>query len=87
MCALAMLPQLLLSVLSGHTETIFGAAFDPVCSNTLATCSYDATVKVWHTPTMDLKVSTTSICNTVFFDCVHTAAIALSVVAECRDMW
>lgn len=36
-----------------HTETIFDIDYDPTSPTTLATASYDATVKVWHTPTMD----------------------------------
>jgi WD40 repeat protein len=85
MCAMrcnVVLLLLCVCALSGHTETIFGAAFDPMCSNTLATCSYDATVKVWHTPTMDLKVSTqTSIYCTLLLVCVN-ASFRCAVTAQ-----
>ena len=37
----------------GHTETIFDVQYRPSDANTLATASYDSTVKLWHTPTME----------------------------------
>ncbi|CAN0329219.1 unnamed protein product, partial [Discosporangium mesarthrocarpum] len=37
----------------GHTETVFACAHRPGDADTLATGSYDSTVKVWHAPTMD----------------------------------
>lgn len=40
----------------GHTDTVFGAEFDPRSPDTLATASFDGTVKLWHMPTMELKV-------------------------------
>ncbi|CAM9738098.1 unnamed protein product, partial [Chrysoparadoxa australica] len=42
---------------AGHTETIFACMFHPSDPNTLATSSYDSTVKIWHVPTMDLKLT------------------------------
>lgn len=41
---------------AGHVETVFSCAHKPRDANTLATGSYGSNVKVWHTPTMDLKV-------------------------------
>jgi WD40 repeat protein len=38
--------------LPGHIETIFDVAFHPVDADTLATASYDASVKVWNAPSM-----------------------------------
>ncbi|KAA0176527.1 hypothetical protein FNF27_01808 [Cafeteria roenbergensis] len=38
--------------LPGHIETIFDAQFHPTDPDTLATASYDASVKVWHAPSM-----------------------------------
>lgn len=38
--------------LPGHAETIFDLRYQPSNRDTLATASYDSTVKVWHTPTM-----------------------------------
>jgi WD repeat-containing protein 17 len=38
--------------LPGHIETIFDTEFHPLDPDTLATASYDASVKVWHTPSM-----------------------------------
>lgn len=42
---------------AGHVETVFTCTHRPGDANTLATGSYGSSVKVWHTPTMDLKVS------------------------------
>lgn len=41
---------------AGHIETVFTCAHRPGDADTLATGSYGSSVKVWHTPTMDLKV-------------------------------
>ena len=41
---------------AGHIETVFGCAHSPKDADTLATCSYGSNVKIWHVPTMDLKV-------------------------------
>lgn len=41
---------------AGHVETIFTCAHRPEDPDTLATGSYGSSVKVWHVPTMDLKV-------------------------------
>lgn len=41
---------------AGHVETVFACAHRPGDPNTLATGSYGSNIKVWHTPTMDLKV-------------------------------
>ena len=41
---------------AGHVETIFACAHKPEDPDTLATGSYGSSVKVWHVPTMDLKV-------------------------------
>jgi WD40 repeat protein len=49
--------QLEWSSLPGHTETIFGVAFSPSTPDVIATCSYDGSTKIWHTPTMDLKLT------------------------------
>lgn len=42
---------------AGHIETVFSCAHRPGDPDTLATGSYGSSVKVWHVPTMDLKVS------------------------------
>lgn len=42
---------------AGHVETVFTCEHRPGDADTLATGSYGASVKVWHVPTMDLKVS------------------------------
>lgn len=41
---------------AGHIETVFSCEYRPGDPDTLATGSYGSTVKVWHVPTMDLKV-------------------------------
>lgn len=41
---------------AGHIETVFSCAHRPGDPDTLATGSYGSSVKVWHVPTMDLKV-------------------------------
>lgn len=41
---------------AGHTETVFSCAHRPGDADTMATGSYGSSVKVWHVPTMDLKV-------------------------------
>eukprot|EP00903_Cladosiphon_okamuranus_P008010 g7728.t1 len=44
---------------AGHIETVFSCEHRPGDPDTLATGSYGASVKVWHVPTMDLKVTLT----------------------------
>ena len=44
--------NMLWSTEGGHTETVFRCEFSPTSADTLATCSYDSTVKVWNTRTM-----------------------------------
>ncbi|CAM9571135.1 unnamed protein product [Sphacelaria rigidula] len=44
---------------AGHIETVFCCAHKPGDADTLVTGSYGASAKVWHTPTMDLKVTLT----------------------------
>eukprot|EP00752_Nemacystus_decipiens_P005456 g4944.t2 len=44
---------------AGHIETVFSCEHRPGDPDTLATCSYGSSVKVWHVPTMDLKVTLT----------------------------
>lgn len=39
---------------SGHTDTIFECAYQPKSPDTLATCSYDGTVKIWNVPDLSL---------------------------------
>ncbi|CAN0480262.1 unnamed protein product, partial [Hapterophycus canaliculatus] len=41
---------------AGHVETVFSCTHRPGDPDTLATGSYGSSVKVWHVPTMDLKV-------------------------------
>lgn len=41
---------------AGHIETVFSCEHRPGDPDTLATGSYGSSVKVWHVPTMDLKV-------------------------------
>lgn len=41
---------------AGHVETVFTCEHRPGDPDTLATGSYGSSVKVWHVPTMDLKV-------------------------------
>lgn len=41
---------------AGHVETVFSCEHRPGDPDTLATGSYGSSVKVWHVPTMDLKV-------------------------------
>lgn len=36
----------------GHKETIFDVRYSPASCDVLATASYDSTVKLWHTPSM-----------------------------------
>jgi len=45
----------------GHSETIFDLAFKPDDKNTLASCSYDGTIKLWDAPSMKmiLTINTT----------------------------
>jgi len=38
----------------GHSETIFDIEYHPTRKNLLASCSYDATVRVWDVSTMKL---------------------------------
>ncbi|CAM9815043.1 unnamed protein product, partial [Ectocarpus fasciculatus] len=42
---------------AGHVETVFSCEHRPGDPDTLATGSYGSSVKVWHVPTMDLKVT------------------------------
>ncbi|CAM9102722.1 unnamed protein product [Ectocarpus sp. 13 AM-2016] len=42
---------------AGHVETVFSCDYRPGDPDTLATGSYGSSVKVWHVPTMDLKVT------------------------------
>ena len=44
---------------AGHVETIFACAHKPEDPDTFATGSYGSSIKVWHVPTMDLKVKRT----------------------------
>lgn len=39
---------------SGHTDTIFECSFQPKSPDSLATCSYDGTVKIWNVPDLTL---------------------------------
>ena len=41
----------------GHSETIFDLQFKPTDKNTLASCSYDGTVKLWDAPSMKMLLS------------------------------
>lgn len=43
----------------GHNETIFDVSYCPTEPHTLATSSYDSTVKIWNTYTMEMK----QVCN------------------------
>lgn len=43
----------------GHTETIFDCQFCPTRPLVLATASYDASVRLWHTDQPDGSVSLT----------------------------
>lgn len=41
---------------AGHIETVFACAHKPGDQDTFATGSYGSSIKIWHLPTMDLKV-------------------------------
>lgn len=41
------------STQGGHCETVFASKFHPTDPDTLATCSYDSTVKVWNVRTLE----------------------------------
>jgi len=43
----------------GHTETVFGCAISPTNATMMATSSFDATIKIWHTVTMELSKTLT----------------------------
>lgn len=45
----------------GHSETIFDIKFKPTDKNSLATCSYDGSIKIWDAPSMQmiLTINTT----------------------------
>jgi hypothetical protein len=40
---------------AGHTETVFDCAFSPTDADTLATASYDGSIKAWNVNGMRLK--------------------------------
>lgn len=45
--------------LPGHTETIFDVRYCPSNKDVIATASYDSTIKIWHTPTMECQMTLT----------------------------
>lgn len=56
------------STAAAHTDTVFGSAFSPVNENSLLTCSYDGTMKLWNAINLSLE-STIEGTNGIVYCC------------------